>query len=506
MQAALTSSYTNCKVSGIRVSRLSNPLQPIAHHSQSRRRFSTASQIVVKASGKPDLTPTSSVVTDNAVPEGHKGLHSLLYGEGGAEEAHGTAAPAAANRAPYTFHEGEDDGTAIVSAESYLESREGERPVGVFAVYDSRRNLQYVGYSRNMVLSIRTILTRVSEDRCAFVRVMVFANKAMQSRAALQREADNWLAEAGTLPPGNGSEQDLWNGSSTTDTSTTFDLSSMSADELAAYEEKKDKMKRAMGEIKKEQGDEKEDTMDERQAKMRAAMNNGDWSAVIDGQTSETTPTGDTSANYSNNTNANGPIVTPFARASVHRSIGNTTQASLSASETTTKSSNGSSSSANVVEMTVETVDKVLDDVRPYLIADGGNVDVVSVQNGIVALQLQGACGTCASSSATMKMGIERALRGAFGDQVKEVISIGGAVDTSATVENVDMHLNMLRGAISAYGGSVEVVEVGNGKAKLNFTGPKPIGYGMIAAIKDKFHDLKEVVLIDPESGLPIEF
>ena len=91
--------------------------------------------------------------------------------------------------------------------------------------------------------------------------------------------------------------------------------------------------------------------------------------------------------------------------------------------------------------MTVGTVDKVLDDVRPYLIA---NVDVVSVANGIVALQLQG--GTCASSSAIMKMGIERSLRGAFCDQLKEVISIGGgAVDTSATVVSVDLLLNMLR-------------------------------------------------------------
>lgn len=34
------------------------------------------------------------------------------------------------------------------------------------------------------------------------MRAMVFANRAMQSRSALQREADNWLAEAGTVPPG----------------------------------------------------------------------------------------------------------------------------------------------------------------------------------------------------------------------------------------------------------------------------------------------------------------
>lgn len=45
-------------------------------------------------------------------------------------------------------------------------------------------------------------LGRVGEERCAFARVMVFANKSMQSKAALQREAANWVEEAGTLPPG----------------------------------------------------------------------------------------------------------------------------------------------------------------------------------------------------------------------------------------------------------------------------------------------------------------
>jgi hypothetical protein len=53
-------------------------------------------------------------------------------------------------------------------------------------------------------------LSRVGEDRCAFVRAMVFANKAMASRSALAQQAQNWLKEAGTLPPGNGVERELW--------------------------------------------------------------------------------------------------------------------------------------------------------------------------------------------------------------------------------------------------------------------------------------------------------
>jgi len=56
-------------------------------------------------------------------------------------------------------------------------------------------------------------------------------------------------------------------------------------------------------------------------------------------------------------------------------------------------------------------VDKALDEVRPYLIANGGNVEVAAVQGGVVMLRLQGACGTCPSSTATMKMDIERSVR-----------------------------------------------------------------------------------------------
>lgn len=68
-------------------------------------------------------------------------------------------------------------------------------------------------------------------------------------------------------------------------------------------------------------------------------------------------------------------------------------------------------------------VDKVLDSVRPYLIADGGNCRVVEVDalTGTVSLELEGACSSCPSSTVTLKMGIERALREQFGDRLGEV-------------------------------------------------------------------------------------
>jgi Fe-S cluster biogenesis protein NfuA len=52
----------------------------------------------------------------------------------------------------------------------------------------------------------------------------------------------------------------------------------------------------------------------------------------------------------------------------------------------------------------------VLDKLRPFLQRDGGDVELVDVENGVVKLRLMGACGSCPSSTITLKAGIERAL------------------------------------------------------------------------------------------------
>lgn len=63
------------------------------------------------------------------------------------------------------------------------------------------------------------------------------------------------------------------------------------------------------------------------------------------------------------------------------------------------------------MQLTLENVETVLDEMRPYLISDGGNVEVVELDGPIVKLRLQGACGSCPSSTMTLRMGIERRLR-----------------------------------------------------------------------------------------------
>jgi len=59
-----------------------------------------------------------------------------------------------------------------------------------------------------------------------------------------------------------------------------------------------------------------------------------------------------------------------------------------------------------------EKVEKVLDEIRPGLIADGGNVELVDVSDdGIVKVKLTGACAGCPMSTMTLKMAIEKKLK-----------------------------------------------------------------------------------------------
>jgi Fe-S cluster biogenesis protein NfuA len=73
--------------------------------------------------------------------------------------------------------------------------------------------------------------------------------------------------------------------------------------------------------------------------------------------------------------------------------------------------------------LTIENVERTLDELRPYLMADGGNVEVVEIDGPIVKVRLQGACGSCPSSTMTLKMGIERKLREAI-PEVSEVVQV----------------------------------------------------------------------------------
>lgn len=69
-----------------------------------------------------------------------------------------------------------------------------------------------------------------------------------------------------------------------------------------------------------------------------------------------------------------------------------------------------------------EKVEEVLDMIRPSLVADGGNVELVDVTDGVVKVKLTGACAGCPMSTMTLKNGIEKILKQEI-PEVKEVVS-----------------------------------------------------------------------------------
>ncbi|MFO8084342.1 MAG: NifU family protein [Desulfobacterales bacterium] len=70
-----------------------------------------------------------------------------------------------------------------------------------------------------------------------------------------------------------------------------------------------------------------------------------------------------------------------------------------------------------------EKVQAVMDKIRPMLQADGGDVELVEVENGIVKVRLTGACKGCPMSQMTLKNGIERLLKKEI-PEVKSVESV----------------------------------------------------------------------------------
>lgn len=72
---------------------------------------------------------------------------------------------------------------------------------------------------------------------------------------------------------------------------------------------------------------------------------------------------------------------------------------------------------------TVDQVKAVLQDLRPIIARDGGDIEFVDLKDGIVYVRLAGACVGCPSSYFTLKMGIEEALKAQV-PEVREVMAV----------------------------------------------------------------------------------
>ena len=66
-----------------------------------------------------------------------------------------------------------------------------------------------------------------------------------------------------------------------------------------------------------------------------------------------------------------------------------------------------------------EKVQAVIDEIRPMLQADGGDIELVGVEEGVVKVRLRGACAGCPGAQMTLKMGVERRLKAKIPEVVR---------------------------------------------------------------------------------------
>ena len=72
---------------------------------------------------------------------------------------------------------------------------------------------------------------------------------------------------------------------------------------------------------------------------------------------------------------------------------------------------------------TIENVEKALDEIRPFLMSDGGNIKLLSIEDFIVKVQLEGACTGCSVNQMTLKNGVEATIK-KYVPHINEVINV----------------------------------------------------------------------------------
>ncbi|KAG9444096.1 hypothetical protein H6P81_015436 [Aristolochia fimbriata] len=156
-----------------------------------------------------------------------------------------------------------------------------------------------------------------------------------------------------------------------------------------------------------------------------------------------------------------------------------------------------------VVELplTAENVESVLDEVRPYLIADGGNVALHEIDGNVVRLKLQGACGSCPSSVMTMKMGIERRLM----EKIPEIVAVEPVPDEETGLElneeNIEKVLEEIRPyLVGPAGGEVELVKIEQPIVKIRLSGPAAgvmtVRVAVTQKLREKIPDIHAVQIL----------
>ena len=72
---------------------------------------------------------------------------------------------------------------------------------------------------------------------------------------------------------------------------------------------------------------------------------------------------------------------------------------------------------------TYSNVEKALEEIRPFLLSDGGNIKLLSIENNVVKVQLEGACSGCSVNQMTLKNGVEATIK-KYAPEIEEVINV----------------------------------------------------------------------------------
>jgi hypothetical protein len=212
--------------------------------------------------------PPATAIEHQNVPVAHQGLHDFLYST--ADEHEVVSAPVPLDLAD-----------RVLSLTEWQDSIDNARVAGVYAVLDTDRQHQFVGYSRNVSTSLKGHIAAHGSEICAYVRVKAFK---FPKREEMEQLRDTWIAELATVPPGNTGAGGVW-----ATTVGEIAKAAMSPDEQAAYEEKKIKLRRAMADSALSRELDAAAISDEgKREQFEAAMNEDNWSAVIQSQTAET--------------------------------------------------------------------------------------------------------------------------------------------------------------------------------------------------------------------------
>ncbi|GJM87871.1 hypothetical protein PR202_ga03868 [Eleusine coracana subsp. coracana] len=123
--------------------------------------------------------------------------------------------------------------------------------------------------------------------------------------------------------------------------------------------------------------------------------------------------------------------------------------------------------------LTSENVELVLDEVRPYLMADGGNVALYEIDRNVVRLVLQGACGSCPSSVTTMKMGIKQRLM----EKIPDIVAVESITDKETGLELNERNVQKVLSEIRPYlagtgGGELKFIGIAGSILKIRIRGP----------------------------------